>query len=190
MSEERKNDKSAPRRRYNNRNRSRNRTQKDKSPALTSLGSGMNSSSSSSSLSSLQSNNASKSTRPQRKQKPKLSLNPEDSRNEEIKSLIYKLSSLKTFKLINSNSKQKIFRCDIYSQNSYKIMIPIDKRIPISIQSIEDVGHNKFVIRNFNNKSKSNDKSLLFYLNYLLNNYENLSMSPNDYKHFEINKFL
>lgn len=118
---------------------------------------------------------------------------PEETRTEEIKSLVYKLSTVKTFKLINSTSKQKIFRVDIPDHNeSYKLLIPILKNQTISIQSIEETPHNKNVIRNFNQKTKpnNNEKSLLFYVNYLLNNYDNLSLSTNDYKQYELNKLI
>ncbi|ODQ62313.1 hypothetical protein WICANDRAFT_76488 [Wickerhamomyces anomalus NRRL Y-366-8] len=174
MSEQAPKNKSTPRRRYYNKNKNKKGAQKDNNLS--------SNSSSSASLSSLQSN---KSRSAQRKPQ----LNPADSRDGEIRSLIYKLSILKTFKLINSNSKQKTFRIDI-NNDSYKFLIPIDKKHSTSIQSIEELSHNKFVIRNFNSKAKSNDKSLLFYVNYLINNYENLSMNPSDYQSFEVNKLI
>lgn len=145
-------------------------------------------------------NNTTSVTKTKRTRKPRSSTptstpTPEETRNEEIKSLVYKLSTVKNFKLINSTSKQKIFRVDIPNHNeSYKLLIPILKTQSISLQSIEETPHNKNVIRNFNQKSKpsanNNETSSLFYVNYLLNNYDNLSLNTNDYKQYELNKLI
>ncbi|CCH43037.1 Spore germination protein [Wickerhamomyces ciferrii] len=144
-----------------------------------------------------------KSSKPSKSNKPKIQqstsittsikqqkLPLEESRSNEIKNLIYKLTQTQNISLINSNSKQKSFRINIES-DSYKFIIPFAKNQSVSLNSIsEELNYNKLVLKNFNNKTKKNDQTLLFYINYLINNYENLKKESNDYKFYEINKLI
>jgi hypothetical protein len=119
-----------------------------------------------------------------RRQKP---IPKEDTRLEELDNIVHLIQSVPQIKLINSSNKARIFKIEI-DKESYKLTVPILKKLPIQLQSMPQKQVNMDVIKNFNTKVRSMDHGLKFYLNYLINDYHHLASSQNEYRLYEMAK--
>jgi flagellar biosynthesis GTPase FlhF len=109
------------------------------------------------------------------KQKSKAEL-----RTEELQQLEYRLTKTSQFKLINTTNISKTYKIHISRDDQFRLVIPYDKSKLIELKPyVEDFnqisGPISNVLNNFNSKVRSSPaKSLLFLVNYLVNNFDNL----------------
>lgn len=115
----------------------------------------------------------------------------------ELVQLEHKLSTTSQFKLINTNNKLKVYKIHINKNDQFRLIIPFDSNQSIKLKS-NDVNVENFkdlnkitrnVIENFNFKVKTNKEyNCLFFINYLINNIDNLKLDNKAFKEHEVQK--